>query len=443
MNLKSSKYNIFTFLEKGVLGYNTLSDSFVFLSKEEYEKIFLHINETKIDDCLLSQNYENLMSGGFIVSEEKNEYQELCDEYKNNAEHSTIYNLTLLPSLDCNLRCWYCFEKHLSGSHLPLKLQDWILLYVQSIFENQKDLTHLSVELFGGEPLLYFKDEVYPLLKKIKLFVENLGKTISFLCVTNGVCIVDELIPLFDELNMCFQISIDGYKDKHDKVKYIPETREGTYEHVIAAVNKIIQNVGSSFVNLRINYDEQTLPYVAKLVEDISDVDRRKIRIHLERVWQTGNKMNRNNLELKNLIDFLLKNDFDVSYMNLYRRSHSCKASKQRQSVISCDGQVYKCLGRDFASVLSEGNLNEDGSISWHVEKLNRRLNINTYDNEMCKNCLFLPQCWGPCCQKQLETKEGGLANYCQLNLMEMSVEDFIKYKFNKAYVVKQYEMSK
>lgn len=55
----------------------------------------------------------------------------------------------------------------------------------------------------------------------------------------------------------------------------------------------------------------------------------------------------------------------------------------------------------------------------------------------MCKNCLFLPQCGGPCCQKQLETKEGGLANYCQLNLMEMSVEGFIKYKFNKAYVVK------
>lgn len=443
MNLKSSRYNIFTILEKGVLGYNTFSDSFVYLSKEEYERIFLNRDKIKMDDCLLFRNCEKLISGGFFVSEKKDEYQELCDEYRKNITNSTLYNLTILPSLDCNLRCWYCFEKHLVGSHLPLEVQNRIFLHIQSVFEKQKDLTHLSVELFGGEPLLYFKDEVYPLLKKIKLFIEGLGKTVAFLCVTNGVCIVDELLPLFDELNMCFQISIDGYKDKHDKVKYLPETKEGTYEHVIGAVNKIIRNVKATFVNLRINYDDQTLPHVAQLVKDISSIDKRKIRIHLERVWQTGNKRNGNNLILKNLIDFLLKNDFDVSYMNLYRRSHSCKASKQRQSVISYDGQVYKCLGRDFASVLSEGYLNMDGSILWDAEKLDRRLCINTYDNGMCKSCLFLPQCWGPCCQKQLESEDGRLDNYCQLNLMEMSLGDFVKYKFNKAYVAKQYEIFK
>lgn len=443
MNLKSSKYNIFITLEKGVLGYNTLSDSFVYLPKEEYEWIFLNIDKPDMDSYFLSINGKKLISGGFFVSEKKDEYQDLCDEYRKNATHSTLYNLTILPSLDCNLRCWYCFEKHLVGSHLPLEVQNRIFLHIQSVFEKQRDLTHLSVELFGGEPLLYFKDEVYPLLKKIKLFIEGLGKTVAFLCVTNGVCITDELIPLFDELNMCFQVSIDGYKDKHDKVKYIPETKEGTYEHVIVAINKIIQNVRATFINLRINYDEQTLPHVGKLIKDISSIDRRKIRIHLERVWQTGNKRDSHNVVLKNLIDFLLKNGFDVSYMNLYRRSHSCKASKQRQSVISYDGQVYKCSGRDFASILSEGCLNRDGSISWDAEKLNNRLGINTYDNEMCKACLFLPQCWGPCCQKQLESKGSGLANYCQLNLMEMSLDDFVKYKFNKAYVAKQYEMPK
>lgn len=189
------------------------------------------------------------------------------------------------------------------------------------------------------------------------------------------------------------------------------------------------------------NYDDQTLAHAAQVMDDLLDLDRRKIRIHLERVWQTGNKMTRDNIILKDLISQLQHKGFDVSYMNLSRRSHSCKSSKKRQIVISYDGKVYKCLGRDFTESLSEGQLNNDGSVSWNHEKLDRRLRINTHKIEMCKNCTFLPQCWGPCCQKQLEANDGKLSNYCQLNLMEMSLGDFIKYKFNKAYIIRQHEM--
>ena len=35
------------------------------------------------------------------------------------------------------------------------------------------DIKFLNLELFGGEPLLYFKKELYPLLKQIKCKAEE------------------------------------------------------------------------------------------------------------------------------------------------------------------------------------------------------------------------------------------------------------------------------
>lgn len=73
--------------------------------------------------------------------------------------------------------------------------------------------------MFGGEPLLHFKEEVYPLLRSIQDFALEVGKKTYFNFITNGVCITDDTIPLFEKLNASFQITIDGYREKHNKIK--------------------------------------------------------------------------------------------------------------------------------------------------------------------------------------------------------------------------------
>ena len=171
------------------------------------------------------------------------EYKQLCEEYESAISNNSIYRLTILPSLDCNLRCWYCFEKHIQGSHLENKTSDSIFRFVKKLFENNPNLETLDVELFGGEPLLYFEKELYPLLNKIKNYVNELGKNVSFFFVTNAVCINEATIPLFKELKANFQISIDGFKDRHDKIKFIPDTQIGTYNHVIQIIHRLFRFV--------------------------------------------------------------------------------------------------------------------------------------------------------------------------------------------------------
>lgn len=430
--MKASQYNIYTKNKDKVICYNTKSDSFCLLTNQDFETL-------KNDIQQLSQQspkvYEGLAKSRFIIEDEADEYKELCEEYDVATNSKTAYYLTLLPSLDCNLRCWYCFEKHIQGSHLTAENSHAILEYVKQLFSNNPELSYLNVELFGGEPLLYFKEELYPLLSQIKQYILSLQKSVSFFFVTNAVCITPDTIPLFNDLNASFQISIDGYKDRHDKIKFIPETKEGTYDSVIQTIYALTEKMDHTYINLRINYDDDTLPYMKDLIQDLIDVDRHKINIHLERVWQTGNFMNYDNEELKSVINLWMLNGFKVSYMNMERRSLSCKASMKNQSVISYDGTVYKCSGRDFTPEHQEGVLSSKGIIRWDQEKLDKRLSIITHDNDLCRKCKFLPLCWGPCCQKQLETTANNFGRFCQKQNMELNIADYIRYRFNNAYI--------
>ncbi|MCM1441048.1 MAG: radical SAM protein, partial [Roseburia sp.] len=396
--MKGSKYNILVKNKtKNTICYNTRLDSFCVFSNDDAELL-------KTDITQLAEKspkvYESLVKVGFIVDDDCDELTLMTKEYDQAINDPSTFYLTLLPSLDCNLRCWYCFEKHVKGSHLTPVISDAILAMVKAKLKDEK-LRQLNVELFGGEPLLYFESELYPLLKAIKDAAIEAGKWVSFFFVTNAVCINDGNIPLFDELNASFQISIDGSKERHDKVKFIPETNEGTYDSMIKTVYALTERLENVYINLRINYDDETLPLMPELIEQLDSVDRNKIGVHLERVWQTGGNPF-DNEELKMLINLWMSNGFNVSYMNLGRRSFSCKASARNQAVISWDGAVYKCSGRDFTESHQDGRLMPDGEIKWNGDKLKQRLEIVTYDNPMCRECKFLPLCWGPCCQKQM-----------------------------------------
>lgn len=430
--MRESNYNIYVPIDDKVVCFNTLNNIFTIITDADYN--VLKNNIFNIRKGLRKRLEDN----NFIIADDCDEYRQIEAIYQNKI-NTSVYDLTLLPTLDCNLRCWYCFEKHVLGSRLSSIMQDNILKFVQNIL-NTKDITALSVTLFGGEPLLYFKEELYPLLKKMQDYAAIVGKSISFSFITNGVCIDESSIHMFKELKAGFQISIDGYREKHNTIKKAIGL-EHSYDMVMKAIHLLHDSYNPN-INLRINYDNQTLLHIEEVIKDIVDIDRSHIRIHLERVWQTI-KGDLDGGLLKRALTLFLINGFRVSYLNLIRDGDSCKASEINQSIISYDGAVYKCTGRDFTENLQEGTLSEDGNINWDLNKLNKRLSIKTHDNERCIKCKMLPLCWGPCCQKQLEGKD--LKSACQLNIMEISLSDYVLFMFNSSIIennIKQHKIN-
>ncbi|MGM9759940.1 MAG: radical SAM protein [Parabacteroides sp.] len=429
--MKQSNYNIYVEEEKCVICYNTVFDNFMILSKIDYQRFMQDVDLLKIES---EKVYDALVKNGFIIVDGENEFDQLVTEYDKAVCQSSQYELTILPTLDCNLRCWYCYEKHQAGSRFLPGVPESIIEHIKYVFLKNANLESLSVSLFGGEPLLYFREELYPLLSRIKELMSNMKKRVSFFFVTNAVCISEDWLPMFSSLNASFQISIDGSRERHDRVKFIPDARTGTFDQVLGTVRKLTECIEDVYITLRINYDDETLPHLLDILPEIESIDRRKIGIHLERVWQTAqNVENYNNRLLQKVIEEFIHHGFKVTYINFHRRTLSCKSSSYDQIIISYDGRVYKCTGRDFTEDFSDGHLESDGTVNWKKAQVENRMKICTFAHVRCKQCKFLPQCWGPCNQKQLEGKDVDLS--CPLSSMEMELDDYIRYRLKNYHM--------
>lgn len=423
--MKPSQYNNIFKCPKGNYVFNSLSDRFVEISDEIYQCL-----EKNDIGRIQGKALEVLMRNKCIIPDETDEYQQLETEYEDNKE-GNIYDMTLLPTLDCNVNCWYCFEKQHEGSRLHKVISDSIVAHIKWILPKRPNIDKFIIALFGGEPMLHFKEDVFPLLKEMQQIINEAGKIFQVIIVTNGICMTEDNILLLRGMKVNFQISIDGYKKKHDTVKRIKgQPNISAYDCVMKNIVKAVELLGSH-INLRINYDNNTLHHLTEVLNSIKNIPRNKITIHFERVWQTADKRNSDNVELKSIFETFLRNGFSINYLNLSRRKHSCRASRINQLAISYDGAIYKCTGRDFSPELKEGVLRTDGSIKWDYEKLNRRLNIKTYDIPQCRICKFLPLCWGACCQKHLESldKHNDIEQKCQIRTMEIPIQDYLYYR--------------
>ena len=146
--MKASYYNIYADNKgRNVICFNSKLDYFCVLSNNDArclksDVVQLAINSPKV--------YNALVEKGFIIEDDREEFEELKEEYGKAVEQKHTFRLTILPSLDCNLRCWYCFEKHVHGSHLSNEVSENILRFVKRQFEENDQLDYLEVELFGG-----------------------------------------------------------------------------------------------------------------------------------------------------------------------------------------------------------------------------------------------------------------------------------------------------
>ena len=305
-------------------------------------------------------------------------------------------------------------------------------------------IDRLLLDWFGGEPLMYFYEVIYPISKyAIELCNKN-NIPYSSHATTNAYYIDDKMINLFNKIKLTsFQIPIDGNEKKHNFVKNIGGT--GHYKQIVENINKIVENVENSHITMRINYDKQTLKNATDVIKDIKKENRCKILIDFQRVWQidlTQNEEGNNDLLIE------VKKEFEkAGFVSLYfayngrNNFKCCYADSYYHRVINYDGTIHKCSARDYAEELCIGTLNEDGSVKFNKEIISKMFSGSTFDNEKCLNCIKLPMCFGPCIQKYYETKIGKSAFQCLHEFAEISFESYVKDKIEKQNkLLKEYE---
>lgn len=400
MKYKLSKYNYSLSGTNSTLLYNCASDGLLVLVPQLVELIEQNADQLEHIKDIHEDLFYTLDAKGFIVSDEKDEIESFIDRLKEEENSPTKFSMIINPTMDCNLRCWYCYENHTQGTVMSPKVMDSIKKLIQKKLENP-ELKELHISFFGGEPLIQFRKVIQPILECAIAGCDEYNVKLGVSFTTNGVLLNEELInwlkPINEKQLIGWQITLDGYKELHDKSRRTVDLRP-TYDTIIKNIKSLIKR--GMTVTVRFNYTAESLESFVDVLqdfEDLSEEEHRQIHFDFQQVWQE------NHIDediVRNVKTFFLQENFEVALEQVASR-YRCYADKESDIVVNYNGDLYKCTAREFNRGLREGVLKDDGEVVWN-NLYERRMSVK-YTNTICKACKIYPLCLGGCSQRQLE----------------------------------------
>ena len=395
--MRTSYYCIPIDTDSGVLLFDTLSKVSFFLPRERYEQIY-SVSDGFLIDVLSEKEKEDLKSSGFLV-DDSNIQQKLVVAAKHKARlQKRNFHIIVNPTLDCNLRCWYCYESHIKDSRLTPDVLEGICHCIE-IKYLEDNIETLQLSLFGGEPLLA-KDEVNQLLHFAEDFCKEHQIKLSVDITTNGTLFSSQFLSTLVNLDVAFQITLDGERQKHDSVRCTKGNAKGTYDTITKNILKVLSMLPNARIRLRINYDAQTLNHIDDLLSFVGTLDRGRVTISMHKVWQVNTK----EIDEDKLLDFLFAIKglgFYVDVQGYPINANACYADCLNSCVVNYNGDVYKCTARSFDTQDRCGYLTPQGIIVWDYDKLKEYCFCSIPTR--CKVCKLLPICSGICSQQRIE----------------------------------------
>jgi uncharacterized protein len=428
--MKFSQFNsILPFEEKFAL-YNSFSQKVIFLVPELQNLLVAAVREG-VDNLkeFHPSFYDYLAEQEFVVTDTCDEIakvKELSERVDNNIK---AFILTINPTMNCNFKCWYCYETHIKKSKLSVDVIGRIKKFIEKTVSTQ-GLETFSISFFGGEPLLYFKDTVVPIIDFAREICSRKGIVLTLSFTTNGYLINESFINYFKEKNLSpsLQITLDGYKEEHDGVRFVTATK-GSYDEIVKNIRSLIQN--HFFVRLRVNYTDKNIANTHKIANDFQGIDQKILDDYLffdfHRVWQNSKEGDIEEV-VNNNIHLIRDEGFVVQTNSPNNVQDSCYADKRNSVVINYNADIYKCTARDFTKENRAGYINDTGELTWENDYLENRMQIK-FKNKPCLTCRIMPLCNGGCSQHALE-KAG--EDYCVYNGDENEKSAVVKIKIEE-----------
>lgn len=376
--------------------------------------------------------YEYLKNENFIIDTDVDEIENVKKISRQVDENINTYMLIINPTMNCNFKCWYCYETHIKKSKLDIEDIEKINKFIHNT-ASIESLKHFSLSFFGGEPLLYFDKNVTPI---IDYFIEKCAeknKSFDIGFTTNGYLINQNFIDYFVKNNIrcSLQITLDGFREEHDKVRYVSKNK-GSYFEIINSIKLLVNNEFA--VTVRINYTNENLSDTHKIPSDFLDIEQDKkdkyLNFDFHRVWQ-NDKIDDLNLVLEKTMDDIKDDGFEVSgSFSPNSVLEPCYADKRNSVVINYNGDIFKCTARDFETKNRAGYIDNDGVLIWEDGYIDRRMNAK-FNNKPCLSCRIMPLCNGGCTQHAMENLETG-TEYCVYHGDEGEKDKVVKTKIKE-----------
>lgn len=399
--MKNSFYNIFYRQSKHFYVYNQVSSALIHVDEELWRNLPQN-NFEDIDNNTINQ----LKKMGFICDKSLQESDVIVARNKYNRFSNQIIRLTIMPTLSCNFRCWYCYETHESGIMTQENIQATIKFAKTLVNTNRPKM--FILDWFGGEPLICFKNHVYIISKAIKEYCMEHDVQFKNMITTNGYYITEQMIEQLNEISLNnYQITLDGSEKYHNKTRF-SSNEKNSYGKIASNIISLCKNIPNINLTLRINYTKDNIDSVEEIINTFPYDIRNKIKIIMQVVWQQKKELEGSIQKVKYKLN-LFKNagyKVDIDTHHSYS-SMACYTENMQQYVINYDMNVYKCTARDFSNkAFSIGYLNEEGKFIPTPLYYKYYITQAGFENSTCLQCEYLPSCKCLCIQKVLEKKK-------------------------------------
>lgn len=428
--MRLSKYTSLFKDDTKVTLFNLANEKIMFL-ENDLAKIF----EQKIDDLSALKHihpsfFEHLSKARFIVPDDTDETKELIAEWKNADNDNSHFGIIINPTLNCNLRCWYCYEEHNAGTVMTDETKEAVFKLIKNKTDHPS-LKSLNVSFFGGEPLLYFKKVVMPILKYASDVCIEKGIKLYSNFTTNGVLLSEEVIQQLNALRFAklptFQITLDGNDKYHNSIR-VGLDKKPTYETIVSHIAHALQHGNETLV--RFNYTHENILSFLDVLDDLKkrglDKYPQTLSIKFEHVWQDLQFLEQTKPKLEKVRDAYAVAGFRVGTDDIHFR-HVCYADSPNHFVINYNGDVFKCTARDFIPDIREGVLDNKGELIMD-ECFSKRMSIR-YANPSCLECKILPLCNGGCTQNKMDSK---LLIGCYRHMDEQQKDEYLKARLDE-----------
>lgn len=385
---------------KHTLLYNSFSGKFIVV-KDRIVDLSEFQNYDK--DSELGGLWKQALEAGMLIERNIDELSELMSRIQKGENNEDEFILHINPTMDCNFRCWYCYENHKSGSKMNSSIIDSVKNLIHNVVSAEK-IERFDLGFFGGEPLFYFNSIAKELIKfsVSECQSRNIKFHVSF--TSNGSLLTNEIVEFLSKFDCGFQITLDGGEEYHNHTRYF-DGKIGSYKKIIENIKNLSRH--QIRVIVRINYTSENVHSIESIAEEfdcLNSKEKKFLDFDFQRVWQDKRgetdeteyiiheiRQKFSSLGFTILNNFLLR---DVS--------KPCYGDRKNHVLINYNGDVFGCTAREFISVNRIGVLLENGEIAFDHEIVKKR-DASKMSCKVCKKCRIAPICGGGCKQNAVE----------------------------------------
>lgn len=346
---KIASYCLILSCDEGILFYNNLTRELLLIEKDEYNLVDdLYTFDEYILDYLKKNWF--LIPSGYFSNDYCEQLLKTLAAFKKPKTVDIYKYFTIMTTLECNARCFYCFQKDREKPRMTEKIAEDVADFIISHTNGNEQIT---LSWFGGEPLYNHRaiDVITDKLTQNKILYNSR-------VTTNGYLFNEELVyTAKSKWNLkTVQITLDGTEEIYNRSKnYIYNDCGSPFKKVIKNIKLLLDN--ELRVNVRLNLGSHNISDLYELADFLSKEFSiySKFGVYVNRLfdYDDDGKQLYSEQNICSTVDAYNKFNSYLFEKGIYLKSslklpneynvHHCIADSNKSIVITPDGRLGKC----------------------------------------------------------------------------------------------------